>query len=53
MSHEQTVDQAVEWVLRALTREYRRICLQWYRSEYGDQFADQVEARVREKWGER
>lgn len=55
MSHggHHTVEEAVEWVLKALTREYRRACLKWYREQYGDLFADQVESKVLAKWGER
>lgn len=57
MSHEPaagcrwpTKDEAVEIVLRQLTKDARRACIAHWREGVGDSFADAVEAEVRAKW---
>jgi hypothetical protein len=48
-----TVDEAVAWLLQAKTREYRLACLRHWRTLYGDEFSNAVEARVRREWGKK
>lgn len=48
-----TEDEAVEWLLKQKTREYRLACLRHWRTLYGDEFANHVEARVKAEWGKR
>lgn len=48
-----TLHEAVEWVLDSKTREYRKACIRHWRTLYGDEFANQVEARVKAEWGKR
>jgi hypothetical protein len=45
-----TIAEAVAFVLQSQTREYRQKCLQHWREKYGDQFADEVEERVKRTW---
>jgi len=45
-----TIDEAVESVLRCILLESRRSQLAWFRKEYGDQFANEVEQLVKRKW---
>lgn len=42
--------QAVDWLMKAMTKEYRKLCLADWRARLGDVFADRVEAEVRERW---
>lgn len=48
-----TIPEAVDWILQSITREYRIQCLHFWREKYGDEYADQVEKRVRAVWGKR
>ena len=45
--------EAVQWVMSAQSRQYRRECVKYWREQYGDVFADQVEDGVRKRWGKR
>lgn len=45
-----TVEEAVAFMLRSQTREYRAICLAHWRQKFGDAFADEIEERVKQKW---
>lgn len=40
------IEEAADWLRKALTLEYRLACLRAWRTLYGDEFANQVEARV-------
>lgn len=40
-----TIEEAADWLRKALTLEYRLACLRAWRTLYGDEFANQVEAR--------
>lgn len=48
-----TVREAADWVLQSLTREYRRECIDHWRREYGDEYADAVQREVEARWGKR
>lgn len=48
-----TADEAVAWLGRSLTREYRRECLAFWRTHLGEEFASKVEATFTEKWAAR
>lgn len=48
-----TLDEAVRFVLQSKTREYRMACLRHWKTLYGDEFANQVEAKVRAEWRSR
>ena len=37
-----SIKEAVDWLLKALTDEYRRKCLEHWRGLYGDDYADKV-----------
>lgn len=50
MSRQPTVTEAVEFILVSLTREYRQKCLRFWREKYGEEFAREVEERVKKKW---
>lgn len=41
-----TVEEAADWLRKALTLEYRLACLRHWRTLYGDEFANQVEAKA-------
>lgn len=45
-----THQEAVEWLLRSLTIEYRRECLGHWRGIYGNLYADQIQAEVEKRW---
>lgn len=45
-----TLDEAVDWIKRSMTREYRVICIEFWREKYGDGFADTVLERVKTEW---
>jgi hypothetical protein len=45
-----TLNEAVSYLIKCHTREYRRECLKFWRECFGSQFADQVEARVLAEW---
>lgn len=45
-----TIQEAVEFVLQSLTREYRQSCITHWREKFGDVFANAVEERVKQKW---
>lgn len=50
------MDEAVDWILtnkQSWARGYRRECIKYWRERYGDEFADQVEAGVKARWGKR
>ena len=44
-----SIKEAVDWLLKALTVEYRRKCLEHWRGLYGDDYADKVEFGVKKK----
>jgi hypothetical protein len=48
-----TVIEAAEHVCRSLTLEYRRECIRYWREKFGGEYADQVEAEVRRRWGKK
>lgn len=48
-----SVDEAVDWVMKAETREYRQKCLNEWRNKISETFANEVEMRVKKLWGKR
>ena len=48
-----TVEEAVDSIMRCILKSSRVYELGWYRQEYGDEFADKVEAIVKQKWGKK
>lgn len=48
-----TVYEAVDLIMASQTREYRQLCVRHWRKKYGDEFADEIEGRVRGKWKKR
>lgn len=45
-----TIDEAVDWINRSITREYCVKCIEAWRRKYGDEFADAVLGRVKAEW---
>jgi hypothetical protein len=45
-----TVNEAVDWLMQSMTREYRRICLDDWCSKYGEKFASQVQEQFLTRW---
>jgi len=45
-----TVDEAAQSILNAMTKEFRVLSIQFFRKEYGDDFADSVKLVVEKKW---
>jgi len=45
-----TLDEAIDWIKRSITREYCVKCIETWRSLYGDAFADAVLERVKAEW---
>ncbi|WP_090322565.1 hypothetical protein [Nitrosomonas oligotropha] len=45
-----TLDEAVDWINRSITREYCVKCIDSWRKLYGDAFADAVLERVKTEW---
>ncbi len=43
-----TIDQAVDWLMKQLTVEYKRECLRYWREIFGNQYADSVKAKYLE-----
>ena len=41
-----TVEEAAEWLRKSLTLEYQLACIRHWRTLYGDEYANNVEARV-------
>lgn len=41
-----TLEEAVDWIMRSRTEEYRALCLIHWRNLYGDDYADQIERRL-------
>ncbi len=48
-----TIDEAVESILRCMTRECRVMQLAWFRDKQGDIFADEVKRLVEAKFKKR
>lgn len=46
-----TVDEAVEFMLKSVTLEYRRKAIKFWREKFGDVFADSVERKIKSQWG--
>jgi len=40
------VEDAAEFVANSFTKEYQRRCIDFWRREYGDQYADAVKQRA-------
>lgn len=53
MTRQPTIDEAVEILLRTLTKGFRRAQLAEWRHQYGDEFAGSVKAKVSAKWGKK
>ena len=45
-----SIPEAVAWIMRSLTLEYRQLCLLEWREKFGDGYADEVEAKVKQQW---
>ena len=45
-----TINQAVEILMRIITRDERKAQLSWIRRNFGEDFAGQVEAKVKALW---
>ena len=45
-----TVQEAVESILRCMTRQCRVTQLAWFRKEYGEAFAEEVKSLVEAKY---
>lgn len=45
-----TLDEAVDWIRRSITREYCAKCIEFWREKYGNGFADAVLERVKGEW---
>ena len=45
-----TVDEAVAWIMQALTLEYRKKCLREWREKFGDAYANEIEFKVKRNW---
>ena len=45
-----TVEEAVDWLLKSLTKEYRRNCLEFWREKYGEAYHAQVKQQFLTKW---
>lgn len=49
-SRQPTINQAVEILMRIITRDERKAQLSWMRRHFGEDFAGQVEAKVKALW---
>jgi hypothetical protein len=47
------VSDAVEWMMKQYTKEYRRECLCFWRERFGDKYADEVQAKFLDAWKSR
>ena len=45
-----TLNEAVSFLMKCATREYRAACLDDWRTKFGDAFADSVKAGVVGAW---
>lgn len=45
-----TIQEAVEIVLGSKTRAYRKLCLDFWRDLFGEEFVLMVEQQVRARW---
>lgn len=45
-----TVDEAAQSILNAMTKEFRVISLQFFKEQYGEEFANSVKLVVEKKW---
>ena len=42
-----SIPEAVAWIMRSLTLEYRQKCLRHWREKFGDAYANEVEVKVK------
>lgn len=45
MTHEYrqpTIQEAVDWLMQAITKEYRQLCIAFWREHYGNAYAERV-----------
>lgn len=51
--YQMSVDDAVAWLLRQESLDYRRRCLYHWRDRFGDAYADQVQRLFAAAWAKR
>lgn len=53
MTHEYrqpTIQEAVDWLMQAITKEYRQLCIAFWREHYGNAYAERVKQEFLTKW---
>ena len=45
-----TIKEAVEWIKKAHTREYRAACIEYWREKYGENYAESIVNQVKTQW---